>query len=66
MKALKWIAWILIVAAVIIIILGIISLIMGRGLFGFVHVVNYFHVANSLLLLAIALFVAIRINNLEK
>jgi hypothetical protein len=62
MKILRWIAWASIVAAVIIMILGAISLLSGSSLFGLVHVVNYFHVANSALLLAIALFIATKEN----
>ncbi len=60
MKILRWIAWISIAAAVIIMILGAISLISGSSLFGLVHVVNYYHVANSALLLAIALILITR------
>jgi hypothetical protein len=58
MKTIRIIAWISAAIAGIIVILGTVSLISGKGLFGLVHVVNFFHVANSFLLIAIALFIA--------
>jgi hypothetical protein len=58
MKTLRWIAWISASLAGIIIILACISLATGKSLFGIDHVVNYFHGANSFLLIAIALFIA--------
>ena len=57
MKTLRWIAWILASLAALIIILACISLLISKSLFGIDHVVNYFHGANSVLLLAIALFI---------
>lgn len=57
MKTIRLIAWILAAIAGLIMILGAISLLLSKGLFGFNHVVNYFHVANSFLLAAIALFI---------
>ncbi|MBN1952630.1 MAG: hypothetical protein JW801_15620 [Bacteroidales bacterium] len=53
MKALQYVAWAAGIAAVIVMILGGLALISGSSLFGFNKVVNYFHVANSFLLLAI-------------
>jgi hypothetical protein len=53
MKILKIAAYVCGIFASIVLILGIISLLSGTTLFGIRHVVNYFHVANSSLLLAI-------------
>jgi hypothetical protein len=57
MKALLWIAWVSAAVAGIIVLLACISLVTGKSLFGLVHVVNYFHAANSFLLMAIALLI---------
>ncbi len=57
MKALNWIAWVSAAIAAIIILLACISLLIGKGILGFNHAVNFFHAANSFLLLAIALFI---------
>jgi len=57
MKAIRWIAWISAAIAVVIIILAGISLLSGKLIQGIEHGVNYFHIANSFLLLAIALFI---------
>lgn len=46
-------AWASGVLAIVIMALGTISLILGNNLFGIRHEVNYFLVANSMLLLAI-------------
>ncbi len=60
MKALNVIAWITGSAAGLIIILAFLSLVLRLQLFGVRHVINYFHVANSLLLVAICCLVYIR------
>lgn len=57
MKALNWFAWLSFGAGCLIILLAAISLITGRNLFGFAHVVNYFNAANSFFLMAIPLFI---------
>jgi hypothetical protein len=57
MKAIRWIAWISAAVAVVIIVLAIIALASGKLIHGIEHGVNYFHIANSFLLLAIALFI---------
>jgi hypothetical protein len=57
MKALNWIAWSSLGAGVLIIILAAISLLIGRNIFGFNHLANYFTAANSFLLVAIALLI---------
>jgi len=53
MKALHYLAWVSGIVAGIIILLGFIALIFKTSFFGMNHVVNYFHVASSLLLLSI-------------
>jgi hypothetical protein len=65
MKALNWIAWISAAIAVVIILLACISLLMGKGIFGFNHAVNFFQAANSFLLLAIALFIVTQNANVK-
>jgi len=57
MKVLRWIAWISMAIAVVIIILAGIALLTCTHIFGVAHVPSYFHAANSFLLIAIALFV---------
>ena len=57
MKALRWIAWISAALAVVIMVLAGIAVLTGKLIHGIEHGVNYFHVANSFLLLAIALFI---------
>jgi len=59
MKTPKWIGWITGGIGVIIILLAAISLLTGKNIFGFTHVVNYFHAANSFFLITIALFVVV-------
>jgi ABC-type nickel/cobalt efflux system permease component RcnA len=59
MKALNWIGWISGGIGAIIILLAVISLVTGKNIFGFGHVVNYFQAANSFLLMAIALFIVV-------
>ncbi len=59
MKALNWIGWISAGIGTIIILLAAISIIAGKNVFGFSHVVNYFHAANSFFLLTIALFIVV-------
>jgi|GEM_PF-655566 len=58
MKALRWIAWISGAIAVVIIILAGIAVLTGKLIHGIEHGVNYFHVANSFLLITIAIFIA--------
>ena len=53
MKALHLLAWVSGTVAGILIILGFIAYLSGASFFGVNHVVNYFHVANSLLLISI-------------
>ena len=59
MKTLTWIAWLSLGAGLLIILLAAISLLLGRNLFGFAHIVNYFNAANSFFLITIALFIYI-------
>jgi hypothetical protein len=53
MKLFKVVAWACGILAAIIIIVGSICLLSGKPFFGIRHMVNSFHVANSLLLMAI-------------
>ncbi|MGD0583607.1 MAG: hypothetical protein ABR974_11780 [Bacteroidales bacterium] len=57
MKTLNWVAWISFGAGCLILLLAAVSLLMGRNLFGFTHIVNFFNAANSFFLIAIALFI---------
>ena len=57
MKTLNLIAWLSAGAGTLIIIFAVISLLIGRNLFGYKHVVSYFHAANSFFLVTIALFI---------
>jgi hypothetical protein len=50
--------WICGIAAALIILTGTISLVSGKIFFGLRHALNYFHVANSLLLFAILCLLA--------
>jgi hypothetical protein len=55
MKYLEYLTWILGILAGVIIILAFIALIFKVQFFGVNHVVNYFHVANSFLLMCICI-----------
>lgn len=57
MKTLNWIGWISGAVGILIIAFASISLLTGRNLFGFTHIVNYFHAASSFFLITIALFI---------
>jgi hypothetical protein len=57
MKNLNWIGWISLAIAVLIIMMGGIFLITGKEMFGIRHLVNYFHAANTFILLSIAIFI---------
>jgi hypothetical protein len=57
MKVLNWIGWISGSIGVLIVLFAGISVIMGRNLFGFSHITNYFQAANSFFLITIALFI---------
>jgi hypothetical protein len=58
MKFFTIVAWFCGIAAALIILTGAISLVSGTTFFGLRHAVNYFHVANSVLLLAILCLLA--------
>ena len=59
MKILNWAAWAAAGVAAIIILLGVIAILTTNETFlGFRDTVNFFHAANSLLLMAIFLFIA--------
>ena len=57
MKILIWVGWISAATGALIVLFALISLLTGRIMFGFGHVVNFFHAANSFFLMSIALFV---------
>jgi hypothetical protein len=59
MKALNWIGWISFGVGILILLFAAISLLMGKNLFGFGHIVNFFQAANSFFLLTIALFIVV-------
>jgi hypothetical protein len=58
MKFYSIVTWICGITAALIILTGGVSLVTGRIFFGLRHAVNYFHVANSMLLLAILCLLA--------
>jgi hypothetical protein len=66
MKTLNLIAWISAGIGVLIILFAGISLLTGRNLFGFSHLVNYFQAANSFFLITIALFIFVYRCNCNK
>jgi hypothetical protein len=53
MKLFKLVAWICAILAVVLMILGVISLFLGNNLLGVRHEANFYIMASSLLLLAI-------------
>ncbi|MBL7112112.1 MAG: hypothetical protein ISS19_09240 [Bacteroidales bacterium] len=55
MKYLEYLTWILGILAGLIILLGAIAFVFDVRVFGVNHVVNYFHVANSFLLMCICI-----------
>ncbi len=57
MKIIHWIACFSTFSGAFIVIIASVSLLLGKAIFGFNHIVNFFHAANSFLLLAIALFI---------
>ena|GEM_PF-991948 len=66
MKSLNILAWVSGGIGALIIIFAAISVLIGRNLFGFTHLVNFFHAANSFLLVSIALFLADKKAGAEK
>ena len=58
MKFLNIIAWISVVIAIVVILLAAFTLVTQKSIGGFHQTVNFFHVANSFLLLAIVFFIA--------
>jgi len=55
MKYLEYLIWVAGILAGLLMIIGIIAFFFNLRIFGINHVVNYYHVANSFLLLAICL-----------
>jgi hypothetical protein len=60
MKLLKLSAWICAILAVVLMILGAVSLLLGNNLLGVRHEANFFIVANSFLLLGILSVLALQ------
>jgi hypothetical protein len=60
MKLLKLSAWICAILAVVLMILGAVSLLLGNNLLGVRHEANFFIVANSVLLLGILSVLALQ------
>ncbi|MFN8239915.1 MAG: hypothetical protein U0X39_04090 [Bacteroidales bacterium] len=58
MKILHWLGWCLAIIAALIVVVAAISMLRGKNIGGFTHLINYFHAANTFLLGAIALFIA--------
>lgn len=65
MKTLNWLSWATGIIATASIFCGSVNFLFGTHLFGVNHAVNYFHVANSFLLLTICLLVYINLSNCE-
>ncbi len=59
MKALNLVGWISFGIGAAILLLAAISLVAGKNVAGFGHVVNYIHAANSFFLITIALFIVV-------
>lgn len=59
MKTLNVIGWASAGAAVLLIFLGLISILINKSILSVNHVVNYFHVANSFLLITVAAFIVV-------
>ncbi|MEA1886670.1 MAG: hypothetical protein U9N72_05630 [Bacteroidota bacterium] len=57
MKALNWIAWISGGIGLVFVLMGLIQIVFQVKIVGGAEIVNYFHVANSFILITIALFV---------
>ena len=55
MKYLRWLAWLSAAVAVVLMLMGTISLLFGVKFTGVEHIISYFHGATSFLLLAVVL-----------
>jgi len=65
-KVLNWIEWISTGIGGVFIILGLIQVLIGKRFGPSVEIINYFHAANSFLLLAIVLFLFIHLGQFKK
>ena len=65
MKYLEYLMWVAGFLAALLMIIGAISFFSGAKIMGIIHVVNYFHVANSLLLLAICIQLSLGVKKRE-
>lgn len=59
MKTLNAIGWVSAGVAVLLILLGLISSLINKSILPVNHVINYFHVANSFLLITVAAFIVV-------
>ncbi|HPC99211.1 MAG TPA: hypothetical protein P5257_10405 [Bacteroidales bacterium] len=66
MNAVKVAGWVSLGTGILIVIFAGISLLTGRNMFGFTHVVNFFHAANSFFLISVALFLSPVLSNEKK
>jgi 4-hydroxybenzoate polyprenyltransferase len=66
MKTLKWIGWVSLAIAALIILVAGISVITEKPIFGIKHAVNCFHAASTFILFTIALFIFIYKCNCKK
>jgi hypothetical protein len=60
MKVLNWLAWISAFTGAVFILLGVIAVILPKPLLNVPHNINFFHAANTFLLMAILLFIVTR------
>ena len=65
MKAISYLSWASGVIAGALIIIGCLTLVFRIQLFGVNHVINYFHAANSFLLVAICCLIYRRLGQVE-
>ena len=59
MKTLNLVGWISGGIGVLMMLLGVLSGIIGKGILPVTHIVNYFQIANSFLLITVALFIVV-------
>ncbi len=55
MKTPNWLTWFFVLVAMVLMLFGLINFLIGGGFLGVIHSANYFHVANSMLLLTLTL-----------
>lgn len=65
MKAISYLSWAAGVIAAALIVIGVVALIFDLHPFGVNHIVNYFHIANSFLLVVICCLIYRRLGQAE-